>query len=65
MVHNRLKRVIYASDELELLQRVLEPDTRLCSSKDIETPRGLDCEIPEAFLVRMWKSLLNRRVLKS
>ena len=46
MVYNRLKRVMYASGELELLQRVSEPDTRRCSSKDIETPRGLDCEIP-------------------
>ena len=38
---NEPKRVIFASGELELLQRGVD-----CVSEDARPPRGVDCEIP-------------------
>ena len=41
-----LKRTIYASGGLGLLQMVSEPNTRQCVSEDAGPPSGVDFEIP-------------------
>ena len=46
VIRNGPKRTIFVSGELELLQMVLEPYTGRCASKDVETSKGVDCEIP-------------------
>ena len=46
MIRNGPKRTISASDRLELLQMVSEPDIGQCVSEDGGLPRGVDCEIP-------------------
>ena len=42
---NGLKRKIFASGVLELLQMVSELDTGWCASKDAGLSMGVDCEI--------------------
>ena len=72
MIRNGPKRIIFVSSGFKLLEMVLEPDTERCASKDTGPPRGVDCEIPhqlergnETLLIRVWKPLPIRRVLKS
>ena len=39
------KRIIFASGGLELLQMVSESDTGQYSSEDVESIKGVDCEV--------------------
>ena len=69
MIHNGPKRTIFANGEFELLQMVLEPNTKRCASTDAGPQEGWRGEqgIPtrnEALLTRVWKHLPNRCVLK-
>ena len=66
MIRNGPKRIISVSGGLGLS----EPNTRRCANEDTGPPRRVDCEIPhwlernETFLIKVWKSLPNKRVLK-
>ena len=51
---------------------VSEPNTGWCVSGDVGPPRRVDCDIPhwlererKYFLIRVWKPLPSKRVLKS
>ena len=64
-----VKLAAIRNDRLWLLLMVSEPDIGWCANEDARSPRRVDCEIPvgewnEAFLVRVWKPLPSRRVLK-
>ena len=63
------KKTISSSDGLGLLQMVLELDIGWRASEDAGPPREVDCEILHrlergTFLIRVWKPLPSRRVLK-
>ena len=45
MIHNRPKRIIFASGELGQLQMASEPGFRQCANEDIGLSRRVDCEI--------------------
>ena len=71
MIHNEPKRTVFASGGLGPLQMVSESLNRRCASEVTGPPRGVDCEDPtsvgernEAFLIRVWKPLPSRHVLK-
>ena len=71
MICNGQKWIIFFSGGLGLLQMVSESDTGRCASEDAGPSMGLDCEIPHRLergtkhsLIRTWKPLLSRRVLK-
>ena len=51
------KRTISVSGGIEMLQMVLEPDTRRCASEDAGPRRGVDCEIPHQLEREMKHSL--------
>ena len=40
------KRTIFATCGIRLLQMILEPDIGRCASKDVGSPRRVDCETP-------------------
>ena len=69
MIRNGPKRTI-SSSGLGLLQMVSELDTEQCSSEDAGLQGGwivrshIDWRGNEAFLIRMWKPLPSRYVLK-
>jgi len=44
-ISNGPKQTISASNGLELLQIVSEPNTEQCVNEDVGFPRGVDCEI--------------------
>ena len=71
MIRNGPKRTMSASGGFELLQMISERDTGQCVSEDAGSPKGwivrshISWRGERAFLIRVWKPLPNRRVLKS
>ena len=66
-----LNKTISTSSGLGRLQMVSELDTGRCADENVEPPNGVNCEIPhwfgegnKGFLIRVWKPLPSRCVLK-
>ena len=66
---NRPKWTISTSSGFGLLQMVLEPDTKRCANVDIGPQKGWIVksyigEENETLIIKVWKPLSSRRILK-